>query len=356
MDKNYEYKSEIKSLKRKLNSSYKMIERMKKLIDVNTSLGSSLNKKEVLKRILEETKELMNCKNSSVLLVDPVTNQLCFDVVSNEEEMDVLSEIRLNMGEGVAGVVWSKGKPIILNDVNKDSRFSKKVDEKSNLITRSIIAIPLVVDGKIIGVMEAINKEKGKKFNDFDLDIFTNLSVQAAIAIQNAQLYDMAITDGKTKLYIHKYFETRLFEEYIRAERYNKELTVVMLDIDHFKKINDTYGHQFGDEVLIKIADVIKSTCRVCDIAARFGGEEFSIILPETNKDNGFLLSERLRKKVEDLEFEHEGQLIKITISGGVSTYPDNNSKNSKNLLEQADKALYNSKGNGRNKVTAFIG
>jgi diguanylate cyclase (GGDEF)-like protein len=324
------------------------------LIGVTSIIVSHLDINEVLKSILEQTKVLMECRQSSVLLVDPNTDQLYFAYLANKEEEEVLKNIRLNKGEGIAGAVWEKSKSILVEDAVKDARFSNKADKKLLNITKTLIASPLVVNGQAIGVMEATNKNDDAQFDKFDLQIFETLSNQAAIAIYNARLYEMAITDGMTKLFIHRYFQSRLTEEFNRSGRYNRNLSLVMFDIDHFKNFNDTYGHQLGDEVLVKTADEIKNSCRNSDIPARYGGEEFAIILPETDKKGAFTQAERIRKRIEESEIVHDGKIIKLTISAGVSSLIDNKPKNPAELIQMADKALYHSKENGRNRVSFY--
>ena len=141
---------EIKSLKQKIETQDNRNKKLKALLDVASIISSSLDKREVLKRILLQTKELMECDRSSVLLVDSTTNQLKFEVVTDEKEMEYLNEVCLNMGEGVAGKVWEYGRSILIKDVEKDIRFSQKADEKTKTTTTSLIASPLVVKGNII--------------------------------------------------------------------------------------------------------------------------------------------------------------------------------------------------------------
>ena len=175
-----------------------VIAKLNKLISVNSIIVSSLDKIEVLKSILDQTKILMDCEKSSVLLIDPDAERLYFEVVSNDEEMETLRGIRLQKGEGIAGKVWESEKIHVINQALTDERVSKKADDKLAKTTHSLIAAPLVAKGKTLGVMEAINKHGNQDFDKFDQEIFTTLSHQAAIAIYNAQLYEMAIRDGMT--------------------------------------------------------------------------------------------------------------------------------------------------------------
>ena len=347
-------KKQVNKIKSQLKNLKKTNSKLLSLIGVTSIIASSLDKKKVLKSILDQTKVLMECKGSSVLLVDSQTNQLYFEVLSNEEDMEALSEIRLEKGEGIAGKVWETGESLLIEDARKDERFSFKVDQKLEIETKSLIAVPLIVNNNVIGVMEVINKTDNTSFSKFDLDIFKILSIQAAIAIDNANLYEMAITDGLTKLFIHRYFKRRIKEEFIRTKRYNRDMALIMFDIDHFKNFNDTYGHQLGDEVLKKTASIIISNCRSADIPARYGGEEFALILPETDKIGGIDLAERIRKKIMETNVVFQDKIINITISAGVSSIKENNPDTPEELIEMSDKALYFSKENGRNKISLF--
>jgi two-component system cell cycle response regulator len=162
----------------------------------------------------------------------------------------------------------------------------------------------------------------------------------------NQQMAQMVITDGLTGVKNHKYIYERLEEEIHKAKRYHKQLSIILLDIDHFKEVNDTHGHQTGDIVLKQVAQLIKENIRNIDILGRYGGEEFIVILPETNEPGAFLLAERIRKSFMDSNFSLKN--IKLTISGGVAALADDNALS---LIDKADKLLYVAKKNGRNRI-----
>jgi diguanylate cyclase (GGDEF)-like protein len=326
---------------------------LRTLIEINTYIANSLEKEEVLKRILNQTKILLNCESSSILLVDRGLKVLNFAVLSKDEEGAILKDTSFRMGEGIAGTVWQNGIPILINDAQNDPRFSDRADKKAKTTTRSIIAVPLTVNGEIIGVIEAINK-LAEGFSSFDLQMLHFISTQSAIAINNADLYNNAIRDGMTKLYIGKYFRERLREEWSRSIRKKHHLSVIIFDIDNFKGINDTYGHQAGDRVIKEVAIVLLNNCRSIDIPCRYGGEEYTVILPETERNEALAFADRIRSIVAGLRLEYEDITIRFSISGGIATIPEVDAKDPSELIEMADMALYYSKNNGRNKVSFF--
>ncbi len=345
--------SSLEDKQRDAEETAKKNRSLERLIEINTFITNSLDKKVVLQRILTQIRELINCERSSILLVDTEANQLRFAFLSKEEEGEILQDEGIDMGEGIAGTVWQNGNPVVINDAQNDPRFLKRVDKKMNVETGTLIAVPLTVNGVIIGVIEAINKNRGI-FSPFDLKILQYISTQSAIAIKNADLYDMAITDGMTKLFIHKYFRERLAEEWNRSHRNNRNLSIAMFDIDRFKGFNDTYGHQAGDRVIIELARILKENSRSVDIPCRYGGEEFVVILPDTSREQAEVVVERIRKVVEDTKIFHEGKTLSMTISCGIATIPDLAPKGIDDFINMADSALYSSKENGRNRATYY--
>ena len=198
------------------------------------------------------------------------------------------------------------------------------------------------------------NKKHDKLFNQKDLEFITALANQAAIAIDNAKLYELATKDGMTKLYIYRHFYTLLENEIRRCQRYSRNTSLIMMDIDNFKRINDTYGHLTGDTILKRLAAVLQETVRKIDIPARYGGEEFVVILPETDKEDACIIAERIRKNVSEIVVKvNETEDLSPTVSIGVAQYTTDG-KEAKELINAADTALYYSKHNGKNVVSVF--
>ena len=218
----------------------------------------------------------------------------------------------------------------------------------------SYVRIPLTAQKKVLGVL-LLSHYASPAFAR-DAQMILNLAMnQVTIVVDNARLYEaarqLAITDGLTKIYNHRFFQELFDKEYKRSDRYNTIFSMIMLDIDHFKKVNDTYGHLCGDEILKSLAGLIKSCLRSMDIAARYGGEEFAVLLPETNGPEAVQTAERIRHTIEDHTFMGTDQGLSVTVSQGVATYPSTGVHERSDIIAKADEALYEAKESGRNMV-----
>ncbi|GAB4482767.1 MAG: hypothetical protein OHK006_01910 [Thermodesulfovibrionales bacterium] len=227
-----------------------------------------------------------------------------------------------------------------------------------NDVVRSLIAIPLVSEDRVYGLFIMVS-EAVDFLDPVQIDLITVLCNQASTSVANAQLHAeierMATTDGLTGLFNHRSFQEKLTEEIRRMKRYNEPVSLLLTDIDHFKKVNDTYGHPAGDQVLRGVARMIREAIRDIDIPARYGGEEFAVILPKTVDRDARVIAERIRRMVMDSTFTADGKTLKVTISIGVASAPaDADAK--EDLIENTDKALYHAKHNGRNQTVLWSG
>lgn len=213
------------------------------------------------------------------------------------------------------------------------------------------------VKGLEMGALDYV----AKPFDEGELIARVNIHLRlrelyVTVQEQNRRLQEMANRDGLTGLYNHRYFHEQLSQDFLRAKRYHENLSCILFDIDFFKKFNDTYGHQTGDLVLRALATVIQRATRESDLAARYGGEEFAVVLYYTDGAAAYKAAERLRAMVESHEVQDNGNVLRVTISVGVATFPHEKIHDSKELIEHADQALYKAKDNGRNRVEAFDG
>lgn len=327
------------------------LSRLRVLYNISQAVRETLDLNKLLQSIMEVAKNILNAEASSLAIIDTKTNELIFTVAEGEKGR-IIKEIRLKMGQGVIGWVAQKGKPLLIPDVRKDKRFFKGADEKSGFVTKSILCVPLMVRNNIIGAVEVLNRKDGSSFSSEDIELLSTLAGEAAVALENARLFNLATTDGLTGAYTIRYFRTLLDHEYSRSVRYKRNLSLILSDIDHFKNVNDTYGHQIGDLILKETAAVLKNNVRDIDVVGRYGGEEFIIMLPETPKENALILADRLRKKIEDhVATDQNGKEYKVTISMGVSSF--SGKETMEELIKLADTALYKAKESGRNRVCA---
>lgn len=326
--------------------------KLREILEIVFLMSSSQSLNEVLDTIMNKAKEVMEAEASSLMLLDPEGDELAFQIVQGPKK-EVLQGFRLKIGEGIAGRVASTGVSEVVNDVAKVPHHFKGVDEKSQYQTRNLLCAPLRIKRDIIGTVQVLNKKQGD-FSQDDLYLFEILASQAAISIEKARLYEEATRDGLTHLYIRRFFDVLLRDEFLRARREKKPLTLAMFDIDYFKKVNDTHGHQAGDEVLRKVADLLQDAARDQDIVARYGGEEFALIMPNTDAKTAAVLLEEIRRQVEARESFLEATPLQRTLSTGFVTWPDVAAGGPADLVSCADKALYLSKENGRNRVTQF--
>jgi two-component system, cell cycle response regulator len=218
----------------------------------------------------------------------------------------------------------------------------------------SFVHIPLTAQKKVIGILVACSYQSPAFARDAQA-ILNLVQNQVTIVVDNARLYEatrqLAITDGLTRIYNHRFFQELFEKEFTRSDRYNTVFSLIMIDIDHFKKINDTYGHLCGDEILKSLASLVKSCLRTMDIVARYGGEEFAILLPETGGAEALQTAERIRRAVEENTFMGTDQGLNVTVSLGVATYPSPLVSDRADIIAKADGALYEAKEGGRNKA-----
>ncbi len=315
--------------------------------------------KRLLQVILSKAIDILDAEKGSLMLYDYSSNTLQVKVVYGLDDKRVEENInngiiqcsKIKVGEGIAGTVFLERKAIITNLGTNDPRFAVK---NSPANVQSLLCVPLITKGEAIGVINISNKKNDNLFNQKDLEFMTSLANQAAIAIDNAKLYELATKDGLTKLYINRHFMTLLDNETRRCARYKHNMSLIMIDIDDFKQVNDCFGHLMGDQILREVANQISTTIRKIDIAARYGGEEFVVLLPETTKQGAAIIAERLRKNIEKICAKSSmGETINTTVSMGISQF-GKDADNSKDLIDVADKALYNSKRNGKNMVSFY--
>lgn len=319
--------------------------------EISKAVNFMGNLEKTLDAILSRAVQVLNAERGSIFLLDNQYEELIERATVfgfKDAQPDVELKNKFKAGTGVAGEVFNSNLPKLINNVKKDKSFEKKDSNFS--APRSLICVPMSIKETPIGVMNIVNRRQGK-FSDEDLQTALTMSNQAAVVIEKARLFNLATVDGLTGLVVHRHFQSKMEEEFRRAKRYDKHLSYLMTDIDHFKKFNDTWGHQIGDMVLREVAKCVQACARDTDVAARYGGEEFAVILPETELEGAIQFAERLRQKVEESRFAGPKGDLQVTISVGVSSLPAHTAETALEMIKLADDALYVAKENGRNRV-----
>ncbi len=324
--------------------------------ELGKALTSSLQLDQVLRTIMEKIDEFLRPDTWSLLLVDEAKQELYFELAVGKGAQ-ALKDVRIKMGQGIAGWVAQQDEAVIVPDVSQDTRFFAKVDEKTKMETRSIVAVPVRYRDHCLGVIELINCVGPGGFHQRDLALLEALADFAAIALENARhvkrIHELTITDDCTSLFNARHMEFVLETEIYRSQRYGFEFSVVFIDLDHFKNVNDTHGHLVGSKLLADVGQVVKAACRRIDFAFRYGGDEFVIVLPQSSKENAFVVARRLHKLIgETTWLSAEGLNIHFTASIGVASYPSD-AKTKVELLHLADEAMYMVKNTTRNGVAA---
>ena len=250
-------------------------------------------------------------------------------------------------------------------DVNRVTLQVEKRKLKSNQVMnpqatlKSHLTLPLAVEGEIIGCL-SLDSDQPNAFDAQDLQFFSVIGYQMAATLKQFQrislIKDMAVYDTLTNVHNRRYFEERLGAETQKSFLSDTPLSLVMVDLDHFKKVNDTFGHTVGDKVLSKIASLLKNSVRKDDTVARYGGEEFVLILPGAKLEVTTMIAERIRRLVETTLFDFGDAQIHLTVSLGISNLPAHRARSKEELIKMADLALYHAKREGRNRVSIFMG
>jgi diguanylate cyclase (GGDEF)-like protein len=336
-------------------------ERFAAISELTKSITPIQNYETLVRTILDMSAYLLKAERGSLMLIDQETDALLLEAKKGMID-GVADKLRINRGEGIAGRVAAIGEPILVEDLESDPRIRQK--NRGSYKTRSFVSVPLKIDERIIGVLNLSDKMSGEVFNEDDLSLIQSFATQAAVVMERQvfinkteELKKLTNTDPLTGLPNRRYLFERLKNELARAERYNHPLSLLMLDLDGFKECNDSRGHLYGDGILRNIADTLFQTVRSMDIVARYGGDEFIVILPETAEPLARDIAERVRgnimRSVPDRHDAHDAETHMLTASIGIVCYPDHG-KTPEQLLENVDRALYRAKKLGKNRAEVY--
>lgn len=327
---------------------------MDTLMEIARTLASPRDISEILEQIMLQVSRLLNPKAWSLLLRDDESGELEFAVVVSEVA-EKLKGVKVPCGHGVVGWVAEHGEALIIPDVSVDERFAAEYDKSFSFRTRSIACVPLKCQGRVYGVIELINSLDEGEFNAFDMQVLTTIADFAGIAVANeqamARIRRLVITDDLTGLFNARYFFDQVEYEVERAKRYQMPLSLVFFDLDKFKNVNDTHGHLVGSALLTEVGGLVHKHTRRSDKGARYGGDEFVVLLPHTDKPGALSFARKLHAAIRDEVFSANSDMaLRITGSFGVATYPEDATTPSE-LISAADKAMYRAKDLGRNEV-----
>ncbi len=334
----------------------KRIYDLEQLLDIAKSFCSTLDFSKLLESIVYICMAQMHVLGAEIFVRDAISNDVFNLETSKTEKGEQKFSIPVN--SPINSTLLELKRPVSLAELKtlaKDSKNLAKLEKLSPTLIVPLIEKANHLSGILI-LQERIAIEEETTYTEYEQNMIMSIASLATVAINNASLLEMSSTDMMTHLRLKYFFFNQLTEAIDKAYQTDENIAVLMFDIDFFKKFNDTYGHECGDFVLISVANIIKSSLRETDIASRYGGEEFTVLLRKGKKEEAMKVAERIRKKIEDYDFVYNDQHLHVTVSGGVSVFDkEENPVELPNLfVNQADSGLYMSKNNGRNQVTFF--
>jgi diguanylate cyclase (GGDEF)-like protein len=323
--------------------------------NVARALTSSLDLDAILRAIMQQMEQVFQSESWSLLILDERRNDLYYAVAVGHP-IAGLHDIRVRIGEGLAGWVAEHGETLIVPEVAADPRFSSI--PRGSFHVRSAVCIPLRSRLRTLGVIQLLNVSL-EALTDYAISFLHVLCDYAAIAIENSQqverIQELTITDDCTGLYNQRHLYTMLQAEIERALRFHTHFSLIFIDLDHFKLVNDEYGHLVGSRLLAEVGQALKLLVRVVDSIYRYGGDEFIVLLPVTEKSAAIETAHRLRRALHTTEFlREEGLALKVRASFGVATFPEDGTTVHE-IIRQADKMMYMVKGSTRDNV-AVVG
>jgi len=338
---------------------HKKVFELSAMYRVTQLINTSATYQQALDGCLEHLIEIFKAQRGSIMLLNEDKTKLRVesfrqaDKSGSESERAPKTRLELKLGEGIAGEVAESGRAILCMDCKTDERF-KNYDAQNDLKSpETLISVPLTVHGNTMGVINLTDRSNSQPFSQEDLDLLLAIAKQMAMSIDNARLHDLSISDGLTELYIRRFFEIRLEDEIKRARRFSFPLTLVMFDVDDLAKVNQDKGRKACDVVLYEIARILKDSVRATDIPARFGEEEFAVILAHTTADQALIFAERLRERIAAQQIMTPAGEVKVTVSVGIGEY-DSGIERHYQLVEHTQKVLGESKEKGKNRTTTW--
>jgi diguanylate cyclase (GGDEF)-like protein len=331
------------------------------LLRISTALSSTNSRQEVLHLLVQETAEVVGGVVRCSIIVADETQPTASVVATHENSSP--TDIRIDL-KNYPEILESlqTGKIIFISDALTDPLLAPVVTKLKQLDIRSILIIPMVYHEKVLGTLFLRTSRARRPFTKAEMlfcqvaarigaNALLGLSRYQLVVREKLELEQEAGRDPLTRVHNHGSLYRRLAEELDAARRYNRPLSYLMLDIDNFKEVNDTFGHRHGDEFLKRVAEKILTTIRKVDVVARYGGDEFGVILPETNAEGAYIQAERVRKAICRIQFQISGRKNRAAVSIGVASFPDDAIQTAEDLIRKADEALYRAKSHGKDQT-----
>lgn len=325
---------------------------------IGKALTSTLHKHEILEMIMDFIGSIYAPENWSLIMLDEEKNVLYFEIAVGNIS-DTIKDMVMAPGKGIVGYSMTQKEPVIIMDAYSDPRFDTGFDTQFDFKTDNIICMPLVSKNRVFGAIELVNTDAAC-FTEASLDMLQSLCDFAAIAIENAvqvaRIKDLTVRDDCTRLYNSRYMHQILTSIIKEADESRHPFSIVFLDMDHFKTVNDTHGHLVGSRLLYEVGELILEEIHPTPHAIRYGGDEFVIIMPETSVNEALPIAKQIHQRIMDTRFLTEkGLNIQLTASFGIAAYPEH-AKTSYEVLKLADTAMYDVKKAGRNQVFTVTG
>ncbi len=327
------------------------------IYEIGQEVNSIIDLDNLYTKITRTLERYLRINEFAILLYDERREELQVKAAYGFPDEEAILKTAFRKGEGITGLVAETGKKIYIKDTSREERFLHYKGERP-AVPSSFLSLPLVYKEEVLGVINFARQGRSS-FTYQDVKKLSLVAGQVALAIANARLYtrtrELSVKDELTGINNRRYFQQMLQMEWKRAVRFHRKLSLIMIDVDHFKAYNDSFGHLQGDAVLRQIGTLLRRNLREVDTVARFGGEEFIALLPDTDKRGAIVAAEKVRALVEEHRFLDEKRQATrgITISAGISTFPDD-VEEMDDLIDHADIALYRAKESGRNRVLCF--
>lgn len=331
---------------------------LEQLLDISRSFSSTLESNTLLESIVFSCMAQLHVADAGIFVLD-FLNSDYFDLKTKQNIMTSADNIdyKIAFTDPIVSFLTETKNPVTLDVLKKKCKNSDAIKILESL--NPTLIIPLLQKNHLNGILFFgerffLDSNSSGEYTEYEMSLITNIASLAGIAINNATLIERSSTDMMTQLKLKYFFYNVLTEKLDLAMSQKLPLSVIMFDIDFFKHFNDTYGHECGDYVLKQVAALIKTNLRDEDLASRYGGEEFTVLLNETSKEAALAIAERIRSCIENFDFVFNDQHMHVTISCGVAVFDSetNPITIAKQIVSQADQGLYMSKHNGRNRVT----